>query len=721
MNKNKKNIIKKDLVLLGAGHSNIEILRSFGKKPIKNIRVTLINNSFTSTYSGMIPGYIQGIYEWDEINIDLMHLCNNFSHRFLIESVTKININQNLVHMENRPSISFDYLSINLGIQSNDKDINGAKENCIKLKPISSIKENINKLLTYNKERNKNKIVIIGAGAAGVEVALAIRERLRKEYLYNDIVLLSKNSKILNGFNNNAIYTAEKNLKKNNIKVLYDSEVINITKNYISLRNGSKIKCPFPVLATNAGPLELLKKSNLPLTKNGNIIINKKLLIQGKDNIFATGDIAEIIKNKTPKAGVFAVKQGKILEKNIRRAILNKNLINFIPQRTYLSIIGLSGGKALAIKSIFSCKSKYLWKIKKFIDKRFIKKYSIKKMSIIEINNNTEPYAYKMQCKGCGNKITHNVLEDIFSENIKKGALDADKIPKSNNLYQTTDVISSIITDPFNLGRISAKHALNDIFAAKAFPLSAQMIVSLPPGLNEINKRDLKLLKEGANLVMQQADCKITGGHSFNINDDQIYIGFSIVGKNTNISKDNILKKANLYMTGKIGSALVFSAIEQRLIRGIYAEDVIKEMVNSSFETFLTLRKYKVKYVTDISGFGLAIHANNLLLRDKNLNGLELRLNKVPLYEGAKLALINKVKSSINDSNKSSIINNLNIKVNNNDKYLLNALFDPQTAGGFLFLLKPSEKKVIKELHQKGIKCTLIGNTQTKNMKINIL
>ena len=95
--------------------------------------------------------------------------------------------------------------------------------------------------------------------------------------------------------------------------------------------------------------------------------------------------------------------------------------------------------------------------------------------------------------------------------------------------------------------------------------------------------------------------------------------------------------------------------------------------------------------------------------------------NKIPLYEGAKLALINKVKSSINDSNKSSIINSLNIKVNNNDKYLLNALFDPQTAGGFLFLLKPSEKRVIEELRQKGIKCTLIGNTQTKNMKINIL
>ena len=74
-NKNKKNIIKKDLVLLGAGHSNIEVLKKFGTKPIDGLRLTLISNSYFSTYSGMVPGYLQGIYDWNEINIDLVKLC----------------------------------------------------------------------------------------------------------------------------------------------------------------------------------------------------------------------------------------------------------------------------------------------------------------------------------------------------------------------------------------------------------------------------------------------------------------------------------------------------------------------------------------------------------------------------------------------------------------------------------------------------------------------
>ena len=65
-----KNITKKDLVLLGAGHSNIEVLRKFGIEPLRGLRLTIISNSYFSTYSGMIPGYLQGSYEWNEINID---------------------------------------------------------------------------------------------------------------------------------------------------------------------------------------------------------------------------------------------------------------------------------------------------------------------------------------------------------------------------------------------------------------------------------------------------------------------------------------------------------------------------------------------------------------------------------------------------------------------------------------------------------------------------
>ncbi len=90
-----------------------------------------------------------------------------------------------------------------------------------------------------------------------------------------------------------------------------------------------------PILATNSGPLSLLKKSDLPLTNNGSILIESNLLVSGYSNIFSSGDISEIKGNNTPKAGVFAVKQGKILVKNIKKLYLQKTTITIQTSKTF--------------------------------------------------------------------------------------------------------------------------------------------------------------------------------------------------------------------------------------------------------------------------------------------------------------------------------------------------------------------------------------------------
>ena len=326
-----------------------------------------------------------------------------------------------------------------------------------------------------------------------------------------------------------------------------------------------------------------------------------------------------------------------------------------------------------------------------------------------------------MQCKGCANKIPQSILDSVFQENTKKGSLDADKVPNTKNIFQTTDIISSIVSDPFELGIISAKHALNDILASNSKPIASQMIVSLPPAINEINRRDLFQLKEGAAHAMKQANCNIIGGHSYSNNDEQAYIGFSIIGKKKSYIKQKKEKKGKLYITGKIGSALVFAAIEKKLISGLYSQEVISAMKKSNYQIFKIFSKFKLQCITDISGFGLAIHANNLLLRNPHLNGLEISLEKIPLYEGALKALNNNVKSSLNDSNKSSIINSLEIDYNKINIKYLNCLFDPQTAGGFIFILDNSQQKIIDQLDKKKINYSCIGKVTNSRKRIRVI
>ena len=715
----KKNVIEEDLVLLGAGHANIEVLRKLGMNPQKGLRVTIISNKYLSTYSGMVPSYIEGNYNWNEINTDLAQLCNNYSHRLIISSITKVDTLKKLVYLKNRPPICYDLLSINLGIQSDKSKIVGSDKFALQLKPISEIKKTTDKILTFNKSNPKNNVILIGAGAAGVEVALALSSRFKKNNIKNNIILLSKNKSILKGYNYFAQKNCKKELLKNNIKVIFNAKVNKISKEYIVYNNNIKMYGKFPILCTAASPIDLLKKSNLPLNKKGSIEVNNYLLVKGTTNIFAAGDIAEIKGYITTKAGVFAVKQGKILFKNIVRKLHKKKLIKYYPQKSYLSLIGLPNKNALAVKSLFSFKSNFLWYLKKYIDNKFIKKYSIKNEIKSDITFNKDPFKFEMQCKGCGNKVPQSVLKSVFKKNILNGSLDADKITATKNLYQSTDIISSIINDPYKLGMLSAKHALNDILASNSKALSSQMIVSMPPALNKINIRDLTQLKKGAEVIMKKSVCDITGGHTYSSNDDQIYIGYSIVGRQKTINKQNYFSEGFVYMTGHIGTAIIFAAIEQKILSGAYSKQVIKEMTASNHKIYELLCKNNVNMITDISGFGLAIHLYNLILRFPRLKGIELSINQVPIYPGVELALSKNVKSSLNDANKNYIISKLNHS--NKDHKLSNILYDPQTAGGFVFIVNDNKEKILNDFSKNNIDLSLIGKIKNTNKKITVI
>ena len=159
MLKIKKNIIKKDLVLIGAGHANIEVIKYIGKLKLEGLRITLISNNYYTTYSGMVPGYIEGVYNWNEINIDLIKLSVQFNVNIIIAEILEISAKENRVFLKKRPPVEFDYLSINLGIVSNIKNIYGAKENAFFLKPISEIKNTVFSIL-----KSQSKILLYGWG-----------------------------------------------------------------------------------------------------------------------------------------------------------------------------------------------------------------------------------------------------------------------------------------------------------------------------------------------------------------------------------------------------------------------------------------------------------------------------------------------------------------------------------------------------------------------------
>ena len=160
-----------DLVLVGGGHSHVQVLKSLGMAPLDGVRVTVVAREAHTPYSGMLPGYVAGRYRWEDIHIDLGRLCRFAGARLIVDAVERLDLDTDRVRCANRPPVPFDTLSINCGAAP---EVGGKAG--VPVKPIGrflpewrAMREDL---------RVGGRILFVGGGAGGVELALAARTAL---------------------------------------------------------------------------------------------------------------------------------------------------------------------------------------------------------------------------------------------------------------------------------------------------------------------------------------------------------------------------------------------------------------------------------------------------------------------------------------------------------------------------------------------------------------
>ena len=107
--------ITTDLVLLGAGHAHVEVLRRFAMRPEPGVRLTLIGREPETPYTGMLPGLIRGDYTFEQAHIDLAPLAASAGARLILAEATSIDLDARRLTVTGRPDIPFDLLSIDVG------------------------------------------------------------------------------------------------------------------------------------------------------------------------------------------------------------------------------------------------------------------------------------------------------------------------------------------------------------------------------------------------------------------------------------------------------------------------------------------------------------------------------------------------------------------------------------------------------------------------------
>ncbi|MCA3029857.1 MAG: selenide, water dikinase SelD [Rhodocyclaceae bacterium] len=711
--------ILRDIVLVGGGHSHVGVLKSFGMRPMPGVRITLICTDMHTPYSGMLPGYVAGHYDYDEVHIDLSRLAVFAGARLYRDEVIGLDRANKKVLCRNRPPVPYDQLSINIGSTPQLAQVPGAGENTVAVKPIQRFNDHWLELLHRVKHRaGKLTIAVVGAGAGGVELLLAMQFRLRNELRAHGrdadeltFHLFASGATILPTHNSVVRSRFDAVLAARGVVVHRNAAVTMVSAGSLQTANGETLAADEIVWVTSAGGAPWLRETGLALDANGFISVNDTLQTVTDTDIFAAGDIANMINHRLEKAGVFAVRQGPPLTTNLRRAVEGLPLVPYLPQRHWLALISTGDKYAVASRGWIGIAGSAVWQWKEWIDRRFMRKFqdltpmagdaptaanTANQVKLTQEESLQAISAIAMRCGGCGAKVGATVLSRALSnlrpadrDDVVIGLKDADdaavvRVPPGKAMVHSVDFFRSFIDDPYLFGKVAANHALGDIWAMGAEAQSATAIATVPSGLESKVEDVLFQMMTGALEVLNDANCALVGGHTGE--GRELALGFAVNGliddDSTKILRKSGMRPGDvLILTKQIGTGTLFAAHARLAAKGRWIDAALKSMVISNRLGAQCLFKHGATACTDLTGFGLLGHLVEMT-RPSAVDA-ELNLSALPLLDGAEECVAAGIVSSLQGANVRlrRALRNQEAMVNH-PRYPL--IFDPQTAGGLL-------------------------------------
>ncbi|MDP2222132.1 MAG: selenide, water dikinase SelD [Hydrogenophaga sp.] len=735
--------VLRDLVLVGGGHSHVVVLRMLAMQPEPGLRTTLICTDVDTPYSGMLPGYISGHYSFDDVHIDLGRLAAFAKARFIRAEVTGLDRANQRVMLRGRPSVPYDLLSINTGSTPNVRQVEGAQAHSVPVKPIAQFNQRwLNLLARVRELQTPLTVAVVGGGAGGVELVLSMQYRLRHELQALGrspdllrFVLLTAGDTILPTHNPGVRARFARVLHDRGVALHTHAEVTKVTPGCLHTQDGRRFDTDETLWVTQAGGPAWLPSTGLALDAHGFIHINEHLQTLTDPNIFAAGDVASFTARPLEKAGVFAVRMGPPLARNLRQALRGQPLVAYTPQRRWLALISTGDRFAVASRGRLGFAGAWVWRWKDRIDRRFMRQFTAlpamaparpgaapaSRLALSADESRQAISAIAMRCGGCGAKVGASILsralgrlQPVERDDVLIGLHAPDdaavvRVPPGQAMVHTVDFFRSFIDDPYLFGQIAANHALGDIFAMGAQAQSATAIATVPPGL-EAQVEDLLLqMMTGAVEVLNAAGCALVGGHTGE--GRELALGFAVNGL---IDEDmhGVMRKGGmrpgdvLLLTKPIGTGTLFAAHAQHAAKGRWIDAALRSMVLSNQAGARVLREHGATACTDLTGFGLLGHLVEMT-RPSGVDAV-LHLSALPVLDGAVECVQAGIVSSLQPANV-----RLRRALRNAEAFVQDPryplLFDPQTAGGLLASVPADQASAcVQALHAAGYPHTAI-------------
>lgn len=693
---------------------------------IPDADLVCVSNAFYATYSGMMPGVLAGQYPPSRMEIDLARLCASARARLIVDKVVGLDATNRQLLFDKRPPLPFDVLSVGIGSIPGRKDV-VIDENApvLSIKPMQTFLPRLTeRLSTVNTDGRPLRVVVVGGGVGGVEICFCLPKFLEAHASGQpaEISLIHGGEAVPNGSAPSTTKLTERLLKNTGVRLYLKQRVQRITADEVQLATGENLPADVVLWATGATAPPLLRQFGLPLDDRGFLLTDNTLKTTAEGPIFAVGDTGTIQGESLPKAGVYAVRQGPVLWRNIANQIEGKPLEPYKPQRKFLKLLNTADGKAIAEYGGRTFRSSWAWRLKDRIDCRFMDKYQDYTLPMMKPEPLDEAAEQQMRCAGCGGKIGGTILSqaihrlDIASSldnpNVLIGLNQPDDVAvvrsHGDQVAVTTDFFSAPVDDPYITGQMAALNSISDIYAAGATPTAALAIVTIPHGDRRAQEQMLVELLEGSLRVFRPHDIPLVGGHT--IEGAQLTLGYTVLGYP---KQDAIRAKADLrvgdhlVLTKPLGSGVLLAAQMQAKCHGAWFETLLDRALTSNREAAEILPNYGLSALTDVTGFGFAGH----LLEMLKSSGVaaKIRLQDVGLLPGVEELIGDGIESTLAPANRDA---EQEIEVSENQRRTAHyaVLFDPQTCGGLLAgVAQDQTDQLLDAFRSADIQASVVG------------
>ena len=367
----------KRLVLAGGGHAHVEVLRDFALAPAQ-AQITLVTRAPWLTYSGMVPGVIAGHYVLDDCSIDLARLAARAGARAVYSEVTRIDTVRREMACANGTVIGYDVLSLDVGAAAPLDRVRGAREHAVPMRPLDAMVKRFGAALDRARRGEVRAITLVGGGAAGVELALAMAHRGLGELgpAAPHVRVITDAPSIVPEFPPAARARLLRELRRRGVGVHPSSPVTGITAETVTTGHGHTFASDAVFWSAGVAAHSWIAESGFATDPRGFLLVDATLQSTSHPLVFGAGDCATRADGEMPKAGVFAVRAAPVLAKNLRAALGAGALEPHRTRRRFLALVATGPKRAVAVWNGFSWTGASLWRLKDRIDRAFVARYN---------------------------------------------------------------------------------------------------------------------------------------------------------------------------------------------------------------------------------------------------------------------------------------------------------------------------------------------------------